>query len=418
MTSAGVALCMTFSMTLFPTHATRLFERACAEALLCTTEVCIVTSQRLLANTHSLAAGSRIRSHSEETDAWEDVSLDELEFSVRSSIPDRSVLLQEASAEGWFVPRIFTNLQAIEDGSEELAKVAAAMWRNSSLFDEDCQRVCARFFAAAPRNGAALRVSLMRLREKLRQATLAIAIQLRGVRAPGLSVSRRKVEHALHAVEHDFSMARQELWECHRMAELLTSSLDAVYATIYGLCAYTRVWIKLDIALKGSKQPGGRSSTFSEEELESQDCHIPAETSSSSSSSGSSTTSSLGATSDSPPVSGGGGIGVHHYEPNPIGRGLRQNTVGSRGPAGNVGEEGASRRAGSRHDVRSSSPKRALGTAEHQPQEIGASSSSSLPGCFKGGPPPRTRQPASAADSSHACPPPERRIADGSAWPH
>lgn len=272
MTLAGVCLTVAFSLVLFPNHATTHFERLCAEALLCTTEVCVITSRVLLSKSESgecnlspvMAERTSIVFEELPEQSPDDAYVAELEFSVRSGITGRVVLLQEAEAERWLVPRVFRDLQALQESSEKLANVAAALWRNSAVFDGEGGVRCMDLFTSAPKHGPVLRLSIRRMQEVLRQAALGLANQLRRVRTPGVVVSRQKLQHSLEALEYDFAMTRQEVYENGSMLALMSGcldgslngsgGLDALYMAIYGLCKFATVWLKTE-ALLSSEEP-------------------------------------------------------------------------------------------------------------------------------------------------------------------
>merc|ERR1740120_161829 len=86
----------------------------------------------------------------------------------------------------------------------------------------------------------------MKLQVLLRQATLNLALHLRGIRAPKTKSNGQKLRSALKQFDHCFSLARHEVLTYADVPGLIAGGLENFYSANYGLIKYAEKWVELE----------------------------------------------------------------------------------------------------------------------------------------------------------------------------
>eukprot|EP00929_Paragymnodinium_shiwhaense_P054779 TRINITY_DN27451_c0_g1_i1.p1 TRINITY_DN27451_c0_g1~~TRINITY_DN27451_c0_g1_i1.p1 ORF type:complete len:952 (-),score=190.23 TRINITY_DN27451_c0_g1_i1:137-2992(-) len=243
MTTFGSMIAVICSLMLFPNHATVMFEHLCAETILCTTEVCVIMGEGTM-RTHALGEAT----HHLDEQGFQTTDVADLEAFCRSSGTERLALMKEGDAEAWLVPRFCPCLELLQTSANNLAQAAAAFRCNGSRdgLILATEVVVQRWLAIAEKHGSTVQHHCARLQETLRQATLSLALRLRGVRAPRAKTHTVKLRRTLQAFQSSFELARQQVLASGQMHDLCVRGLDTFYATIYNITKYVETWLLLE----------------------------------------------------------------------------------------------------------------------------------------------------------------------------
>eukprot|EP00747_Dinoflagellata_sp_TGD_P216840 gnl/TRDRNA2_/TRDRNA2_89322_c0_seq1.p1 gnl/TRDRNA2_/TRDRNA2_89322_c0~~gnl/TRDRNA2_/TRDRNA2_89322_c0_seq1.p1 ORF type:complete len:548 (+),score=43.90 gnl/TRDRNA2_/TRDRNA2_89322_c0_seq1:82-1644(+) len=225
----GTSLATIGSLLLFPRHATVEFQKRTAEAVLCVTEVCVLATEDGVVEP---GVGCEDTDGNFASKTTSDVlsSVVDLESFVRASAAHRLEVLAQGEAERRLVPRHVANLDALHQASKALAAAAVVVYSTVSRRTPHEQAAARAFMAEGA--GVVLKRSILKTHEALRNAALALALQLRGVRAPHGKTSKNEVGKALRLMQRSLRRARKEAVESGAMASLVMQNIDRFYAQI------------------------------------------------------------------------------------------------------------------------------------------------------------------------------------------
>merc|ERR1712136_235072 len=177
-----------------------------AQALLCSTEVCVLATKEFVAGLDD----TEIKTETETTTLQRVEHVFVSEAAARSSCSEKTLLLPQVNAERWLVARRFDDLAELEALAERILRVSTAT---------SCQVGsvigAADFVRAAKVNGSLLSQSILSMHE-----------------------AKKRLEQSFHA-------ARSEILATGAMSDL-TDTVEDVYGHVFGLLKYAALWLDLD----------------------------------------------------------------------------------------------------------------------------------------------------------------------------